>query len=144
MDFFEKPQHQNILDSFELPNFFFKNWGFEQKKESQYLASMGIYIFKRQALVRLLEEDKREDFGKHLIPSEIQRGKTYAFVYKGYWEDIGTISSYYEANLALTRTNFGLDTYNEEKPIFARSTFLPGPQKFEEPISQTRFFPRVW
>ena len=88
---------------------------------------MGIYIFKREALQKMLEEDERADFGKHLIPSEIKKGKTYAFIYDGYWEDIGTIKSYYLANLALTQnSSSGLKTYDESNPIYTRVNHLPG------------------
>jgi len=127
-NFVEKPEEKEVLDRFKLPSAFYKTWDFKEDSEPGYLASMGIYIFKRDALKRILRDDDREDFGKHLIPKEIARGKTSAYVYKGYWEDIGTISSYYHANLALTKSDFGLNTYDEQNPIFARRTHLPGPK----------------
>lgn len=87
---------------------------------------MGIYVFSRKALTSLLQEDLREDFGKHLIPTQISKGKSAAFLHEGYWEDIGTISSYYEANLSLTTNTLGLDLYNEVLPIYAHNHYLPG------------------
>ena len=86
---------------------------------------MGIYVFKRDVLFNLLETDTRADFGKYLIPTQIKNGKTAAFYYNGYWEDIGTISSYYEATLALTKNHLGLDLYNEALPIFSSAVHLP-------------------
>ncbi len=87
---------------------------------------MGIYIFKRQALFDLLKESG-DDFGKDLIPLEVKRGKAASYVYKGYWEDIGTIGSYYNANLALTEQTNCLDTYDEHNPIFTHPHNLPSP-----------------
>lgn len=92
------------------------------------LASMGIYVFKRQYLFDLLRRDPRHDFGQHLIPLAVAEGNTHAFLYDGYWEDIGTISSYHKANLLLTESKSRLQLYDEDRPIYTRPTFLPGPQ----------------
>jgi glucose-1-phosphate adenylyltransferase len=73
-----------------------------------------------------LEEDDGEDFGKDIIPRQLKKGGGAAFLYQGYWEDIGTISSYYKANLSLTTNNLGLDLYNEVLPIYAHNHYLPG------------------
>ena len=61
-----------------------------------------------------------------MIPTQLKKGKACAFLYQGYWEDIGTISSYYEANLALTTNSLGLNLYNEVLPIYAHNHYLPG------------------
>jgi glucose-1-phosphate adenylyltransferase len=98
---------------------------------------MGIYVFKRQALVSLLEHDPRDDFGYHLITTAVKNKKTSAFVYFGYWEDIGTVASYYEANLILTHSAKGLDIYDEKNPIYTRPTFLPGPKIKRTKITQS-------
>jgi glucose-1-phosphate adenylyltransferase len=89
---------------------------------------MGIYVFKREALISLLRQDERQDFGYHLIDTAVKKGKTYSHIYCGYWEDIGTVASYYEANLMLTKASKGLDTYDEKNPIYSRPTYLPGPR----------------
>lgn len=125
LDFYEKPQEAHILKSFELGSDFFKNKTQRHRGQTTYLGSMGIYIFKRSALFKLLKEDLREDFGKNIIPNQIKKGKSAVFYYDGYWEDIGTIASYYEATLALTRNQLGLDLYNEALPIFSHSVNLP-------------------
>lgn len=123
LDFCEKPQEEEILKKYRV--------------NAKFLGSMGIYIFKRDALIKLLEEDTREDFGKHLIPTEIANArKTVAYLYKGYWEDIGTIHSFYNANLALIKGNGGLDAYNEKNPIFARPNHLPGPRVKDAKVTQ--------
>jgi glucose-1-phosphate adenylyltransferase len=125
LDFYEKPQEDEILNGFEFnPSHFGINLG----PDTFYLGSMGIYVFKREILISLLTEDPRDDFGFHLISTAVKRGKTFAYLYDGYWEDIGTIASYYEANMMLTHGKNGLNTYDESNPIYARATFLPGPK----------------
>ncbi len=93
--------------------------------ERPYLASMGIYLFRMDVLVRLLEESDGDDFGKHIVPAAIASVRVHAFPFDGYWEDIGTISAFYEANLALTRQDPPFDFYDPHRPIYTRSRFLP-------------------
>ncbi|MDE3055616.1 MAG: glucose-1-phosphate adenylyltransferase [Verrucomicrobiota bacterium] len=133
VDFIEKPKEPHLMDPFLLDKTFFSNHESTLPDKNHYLASMGIYLFTREGLTGLLQQDSRNDFGYHLISTAVSRGKTAAFVYKGYWEDIGTVSSYYEANLNLTDASRKLDTYDEKNPIFTRPTYLPGPK-----ISSTR------
>lgn len=128
VDFFEKPDNGEILQRFLLSADFFAKWKIAPRKEPYYLGSMGIYVFKREMLISLLKQDHRQDFGYHLIQTAVKKGKTAAFIYHGYWEDIGTVASYYEANLILTQSTKGLDTYDEQNPIYTRPTFLPGPK----------------
>jgi glucose-1-phosphate adenylyltransferase len=113
--FREKPQGPEELEGLES----------RQGDERPYLASMGIYVFRMDVLVRLLDEISGDDFGKHIIPAAIESGRVYAFPFDGYWEDIGTISAFYEANLALTRPNPPFDFYDPHRPIYTRSRFLP-------------------
>ncbi len=134
--FIEKPQHLNLIDAFVLDAAFFKKRDLSYKKD-HFLASMGIYIFKRETLIELLEKDSREDFGFHLIDTAVKTKKTTTFVYSGYWEDIGTIASYYEANLVLTRNTISLNTYDEHNPIYTRPTYLPGPKIHCTKITQS-------
>lgn len=136
-EFYEKPQEREILDHMKLPEFTLRQIGdtFEQKRE--YLGSMGIYLFKRQALLDLLKHDLREDFGKHLIPTKVKNGKAAAYLFDGYWEDIGTIGSFFEANMALTRPTSPLNCHNENRPIFFQPHFLPGPKIFNAQISDS-------
>ncbi len=121
-DFHEKPQEQAILDEYEVSNAFLKKNG-RSSDHPHYLASMGIYIFKRAALVELLKQEG-DDFGHDLIPKFIKKGKCSAYVYEGYWEDIGTVASYYNANLMLTKGK-GLNTYEEENQIYSTPQHIP-------------------
>lgn len=129
-DFQEKPTDRAVLDRMKLSDFILeqisKNEGYDKRK--QYLGSMGIYLFKRQALFDLLQQDTREDFGKHLIPTKVQQGKVSAYIYDGYWEDIGTIDSFFKANMALTSANPPFNCYDAHFPIFAEHYNLPPPK----------------
>jgi glucose-1-phosphate adenylyltransferase len=86
---------------------------------------MGIYIFRTDVLQKALEESDAEDFGKQIIPATISNYRVYAFIFHGYWEDIGTIRSFYEANLAMTLPNPPFDFYDPHRPIYTRPRFLP-------------------
>jgi glucose-1-phosphate adenylyltransferase len=135
VDFIEKPKES--LEKFRLSDSFYQEWGIQPHKEPSYLGSMGIYVFKREALIHLLKHDDRDDFGYHLLYTAVSSKKTSAFIYCGYWEDIGTIASYYEANLILTHSTNGLNTYDEKNPIYTRPTFLPGPKIKRTQITQS-------
>lgn len=128
LDFSEKPKDPEVIQRFSLSENFFKQCKIEPRKESYFLGSMGIYVFKRDALVHLLETDLRQDFGFHLIDTAVKKKKTSAYIYHGYWEDIGTVASYFEANLILTQSKNGLNTYDENNPIYTRPSYLPGPK----------------
>ncbi|MFC1692910.1 glucose-1-phosphate adenylyltransferase [Candidatus Latescibacterota bacterium] len=93
--------------------------------EKPFLASMGIYVFKRGLLVRLLTGESGDDFGRHIIPSTIEKLNVMAYKFNGYWEDIGTIKSFFIANLALTDPIPSFDLYQREKPIYTRPRYLP-------------------
>ena len=94
--------------------------------ERNFLASMGIYVFHKQFLVELLTASTAADFGKDLIPQAIGKHRVFAYVFDGYWEDIGTIRAFYEANLALCETKPQFSFYNVKMPIFTHPRNLPG------------------
>jgi len=104
----------------------------EMKDEGrEYLASMGIYIFNRKVLNEVLTDTDTTDFGKEIIPEAITGGKkVFAYQYEGYWEDIGTIKSFYEANLALTVDRPKFDLFDNMNTILTRPRVLP-PSKVE-------------
>ena len=89
-----------------------------------YLASMGIYIFSRGALERALANEQDIDFGKQVLPALIPQGKVQSYLYNGYWEDVGTIRSFYEANLELTKAKPQFDFYHSRCPIYTQRPFL--------------------
>ncbi|MDR3669870.1 MAG: glucose-1-phosphate adenylyltransferase [Holophaga sp.] len=95
--------------------------------ERPYLGSMGIYLFKTQVLIDLLTEHPDfDDFGHHLIPHSVKHRAVYGFDFEGYWEDIGTIRTFYDTNLELTRPDAPFNFYDAMRPIFTHSRFLPG------------------
>ena len=93
--------------------------------ERPYLGSMGIYLFKSQILFDLLQSTSYDDFGKHIIPYAISVNPVYGFDFDGYWEDIGTIRTFYEANLALTDLNPQFNLFDPNRPIYTHARFLP-------------------
>tara|TARA_Y100000766_G_scaffold191184_1_gene164327 strand:- start:1089 stop:2372 length:1284 start_codon:yes stop_codon:yes gene_type:complete len=114
--FVEKPDTDEVLDSLRAED--------QELGPDQYLASMGIYVFKRATLVELLENEQA-DFGKHIIPSAIDSHRVYSYTYKGYWEDIGTIRSFFEANLDMVSTIPKFNFFQMEMPIYTRPRFMP-------------------
>jgi glucose-1-phosphate adenylyltransferase len=103
----------------------------DEAKQNPYIASMGIYVFKKEALMKLLRQaPDRTDFGKEIIPHSAQTHNIQAFLFNDYWADIGTIEAFYEANLALThQPNPPFSFYDEKAPIYTRHRFLP-PSKY--------------
>lgn len=89
------------------------------------LASMGLYIFKKDVMVDLLRSSDHEDFGREVFPDAIKSHKVQLHLFDGYWEDIGTIGAFYEANLRLASENPPFDIRNREAPIYSRPRFLP-------------------
>ncbi|MDP1841802.1 MAG: glucose-1-phosphate adenylyltransferase [Sediminibacterium sp.] len=98
-----------------------------QKSGRHYLASMGIYIFNKQALYKLLNDvyPNATDFGKEIIPESIENYNVASFQYDGYWTDIGNIYSFYEANLALTAEVPLFNLFDNEKTVYTRARMLP-------------------
>ena len=99
----------------------------EQAQQQPYIASMGIYVFKKQVLINLLKSSLTQtDFGKEIIPAAAKDLNVQAYLFNGYWEDIGTIEAFYDANMALTKQPYPpFSFYDEEAPIYTRSRYLP-------------------
>lgn len=121
--FVEKPTEPNVLDQLKLSEQLCQSLGINLTAEL-YLASMGIYVFNRD-IIRPLLANEFTDFGKHIIPMAIQSCRVYAYVFQGYWEDIGTIKSFFEANLDATSDLPKFNFYDMTAPIFTRARFLP-------------------
>jgi glucose-1-phosphate adenylyltransferase len=122
--FVEKPKDPAVQDSLRLPREWYGRLGIEDGQEL-FLASMGIYVFNRELLRKLLD-NTLADFGKHVIPSAIETHRVFSYVFQGYWEDIGTIRSFFEANLDLTSELPRFNFFDMGAPIFSRPRFLPG------------------
>ena len=135
--FKEKPKTAEDLAPMQVSDEFLSIVGRRDQKEPLYLGSMGIYLFKREALFRLLQQDPREDFGKHLIPTQIEKGNTFAYLFDDYWEDIGTIGSYYHANIGLTQPLPEFNWYDENSPIYTSKPNLPPPKFFQTAVNHS-------
>jgi glucose-1-phosphate adenylyltransferase len=128
IDFYEKPNSPALLERMKTPKSALKNMGLSVHDDREFLGSMGIYLFRRSALFELLESCPGDDFGKHLIPTQVKRGRIAAFVHDGYWEDIGTIESFYTANLALNHPGCPFSCHDEHHPLYTTPSNLPGPR----------------
>ncbi len=122
--FVEKPKEDAVLDSLKLSPAMTQQLAIPGGRES-YLASMGIYVFNR-GIIRDLLDNPLSDFGKHIIPHAINTHKVYSYVYQGYWEDIGTIRNFFEANLDLVTELPRFNFFDMSAPIFSRPRYLPG------------------
>jgi glucose-1-phosphate adenylyltransferase len=122
--FVEKPKDTAVQDSLKLPEAWFPKLGITDGREL-FLASMGIYVFTRDVLRKLLD-NTQADFGKHIIPSAIETHRVFSYVFQGYWEDIGTIRSFFEANIDVTAELPRFNFFDMGSPIFTRPRFLPG------------------
>jgi glucose-1-phosphate adenylyltransferase len=90
-----------------------------------FVASLGIYVFSREVLLRALEENTEHlDFGREVIPASLPRYRVRPWIFRDYWADVGTIGSFYEANLALTRPGAAFNFYDASRPIFTHTRFL--------------------
>ena len=125
VDFLEKPKSEDLSGKFVAGD----------NTDLPYRASMGIYLFRTRTLVDLLDS-LHMDFGGQLIPAALPAHRTYSHTFDGYWEDIGTIESFYHANLALTRSDPAFSFHDATRPIYTRSRFLPGCRIFDVELDQ--------
>ncbi len=122
--FVEKPREAAVIDSLKLTPEMQAKLEIKDRSES-LLASMGIYVFNRKLICELLD-NPMSDFGKHIIPDSIPTRRVFSYVFQGYWEDIGTIRSFFEANLDLVSELPRFNFFDMNAPIFSRPRFLPG------------------
>jgi glucose-1-phosphate adenylyltransferase len=94
--------------------------------EKPFVASMGIYVFSRDVLLDMLGQDNAKDFGREVIPSALGRYKVSSYTFRGYWADVGTVDSFYDANIQLTRPGAAFRFYDPHRPIYTHPRFLPG------------------
>jgi glucose-1-phosphate adenylyltransferase len=122
--FVEKPKDDAILQEMKMSRELLAALGASEEEEL-FQASMGIYVFSRDVLVECLD-NQLVDFGKHVIPQSIKDRHVSAFIFQGYWEDIGTVRAFYEANLDLTDLVPEYSFFDTQAPIYTHPRFLPG------------------
>ncbi|MCF7668715.1 MAG: glucose-1-phosphate adenylyltransferase [Verrucomicrobia bacterium] len=128
-EFVEKPKEPDLLDKVKLPPAGLAQLG-KTAEQELYLASMGIYLFNKEVLFELLEKNLT-DFGNHIIPQAITTHQVYAYMFEGYWEDVGSIKAFFDANIALTENLPRFNFFDMDSPIFTRPRFLP-PSKINQ------------
>lgn len=136
VEFREKPKESAAIEAMKVDHDVFSAFGVAAEGRT-HLASMGIYIFNWNVLHELLENSTQEDFGKQVIPDAVRRKKVFGYFFDGYWQDIGTIPSFFEANLNLTEPLPRFDFYDEEKPIFTHARFLPGSKILASDVTES-------
>ena len=124
IDFEEKPKTQEKLNRVRTDPVWLEKLGLSANGRP-YLASMGIYLFNARALVDLLESSDATDFGHEILPQTIANNRVQAHLFDGYWEDIGTVGAFHQANIDLTRDVPSFDFTFGEQPIFTRPRYLP-------------------
>lgn len=123
--FAEKPKKPEEVAAFEIPPEQIQAQGVDPKGRN-FLASMGIYLFRRETLLELLNADPSvTDFGKEIFPRSIKTHKVQAYLFDGYWEDLGTVKAYHDSHLALASENPPFDFHSPEGVIYTRMRFLP-------------------
>jgi glucose-1-phosphate adenylyltransferase len=123
IEFVEKPKDPQVLDGLRIPSDLLRSIG-QSHDADLYQASMGIYVFKREVLKECLDNDFA-DFGKNIIPATIRNYKVTAYIFQGYWEDIGTIAAFFEANLNLTDPSPKFSFSEPGAPVYTHPRFLP-------------------
>ena len=94
--------------------------------DKPFIASMGVYVFSRDVLLEMLSADGAKDFGREVIPSALSRYQVSSYLFKGYWADVGTVGSFYDANVMLTKPRPVFNFYDPHRPIYTHPRFLPG------------------
>lgn len=123
LEFHEKPEDDALVSDLEVDVERWKDSGVTP--ERTLLASMGIYVFNASVLRDLLADPSRLDFGQHVIPASLSRYRVFGHLFDGYWEDIGTIGAFYQANLDLTVRYPQFNFFHPDAPIYTRPRFLP-------------------
>jgi glucose-1-phosphate adenylyltransferase len=122
--FLEKPQTEDELQDFRIPTEWIDAHGIPSRGR-ECLANMGIYLFSRETLLQVLTKTNYKDFGREIFPASIRTRHVQVHLFDGYWEDIGTIRSFYEANLALACTEPPFEMTSADSPVYSRARFLP-------------------
>ncbi len=124
LGFLEKPKTNQEIDLVSMDPAWIDAQGIESRGRD-CLASMGLYIFNRDLLFDVLDKTSYEDFGKEVFPAAIRSRHVQVHLFDGFWEDIGTIRAFYDANLSLTWPNPPFDFVSPEAPVYSRARFLP-------------------
>lgn len=125
--FEEKPDRDRLaIIGSSIPHGGTQRGGHGGAGDKPFVASMGVYVFSREVLLEILDRDASKDFGREIIPASLGRYNVQSYMYRGYWADVGTVRSFYDANIMLTRPDSPFHFYDADRPIYTRPRFLPG------------------
>jgi glucose-1-phosphate adenylyltransferase len=126
-EFVEKPKEDAVLDTLETPRALLDRFGLSSSDGREYLGSMGVYVFQADVLYDILaKKEDWTDFGHHVIPRSLKSRKVHAHLFNGFWEDIGTVRSYYEVSMRLCAPNPPFEFYDPHRELYTRPRYLPG------------------
>lgn len=126
-EFIEKPKEDAVLDKLITPKALLDKFGLTSGDGREYLGSMGVYVFKADVLYEILaRKENWTDFGHHVIPRSLKSRKVHSHLFNGFWEDIGTVRSYYEVSLKLCQPNPPFEFYDPHHEVYTRARYLPG------------------
>jgi glucose-1-phosphate adenylyltransferase len=132
--FREKPGADEDIGHLSVPDALGRAWSL---RSGDFLASMGIYVFKLEVLREILANPRYIDFGKDILPDILRTHRVFAHLFKGYWRDIGTIGSIYDANLALTEEEPPFRFHHPDGPIYTRQRFLPATKLLDATVRRS-------
>ncbi|MDA2931279.1 glucose-1-phosphate adenylyltransferase [Acidobacteria bacterium AH-259-O06] len=121
--FYEKPKDARTLEGLKISSTVRKKFGASSKRP--LMASMGLYLFRTQVLLDVLQDENKIDFGRDIIPAALSDYLVYGYIFSGYWEDIGTVEAFYKANLDLLSENPNFNLLDLEYPLYTHARFLP-------------------
>jgi glucose-1-phosphate adenylyltransferase len=136
-EFVEKPSDDAILENLVTPTRAFDYFNLDATGKP-YLASMGVYAFRAEVLENLLETHPEwDDFGKELIPKSLKTHQVYSHMFGGFWEDIGTVRSYFDVSMAMTTSNPPFEFHDQAHPVFTHQRPVPGPKIVDATLKNT-------
>ena len=105
--------------------------------DKPFLASMGIYVFSREVLYEVLASTTAVDFGREVIPQALATHRVHPYLYRGFWADVGTVQSFYDVNLMLTRRSAPFNFFHPKRPIYTHPRFLPAARLHDSHIDES-------
>jgi glucose-1-phosphate adenylyltransferase len=124
VEFLEKPKEDAVLDTLEIDMATARRAGI-QDMSRRFLASMGIYVFDRHVMEDVVRLSRAVDFGREVLPEALEKRRVRGYSFQNYWEDIGTIGAFYQANIALTRPDPAFNLFDPSWPIYTHTRYLP-------------------
>jgi glucose-1-phosphate adenylyltransferase len=136
VEFVEKPKDDAVLDRLEIDVATARRAGIRDMSR-RFLASMGIYVFDRGVMEAVVRESRAVDFGREVLPEALEKRRVRGYSFQDYWEDIGTIGAFYQANIALTRPDPAFNLFDPNWPIYTHIRYLPASRVDDSTIRES-------